>query len=47
MVGGYGLFDAEEVIARDGLASVALRRLGIAGSLTVRAEAPGLETAEL
>ena len=43
----HGLFDAEEVIARDGLVSVALRGLGIAGSLKVQAEAPGLETAEL
>jgi hypothetical protein len=47
LVGGHGLFNAEEVNTRDGLASVALRGLGITGSLTVRAEAPGLETAEL
>ena len=47
LVGGHGLFDAGEVIARDGLASVALQGLGIAGLLTVRVEAPGLETAEL
>ena len=47
LVGGHGLLDAEQAIARSGLASVALRGLGIAGPLKIRAEATGLEAAEL
>ena len=47
LIGGHGLLDAEEVIARGGLASVDLRGLGIAGPLTVRAEATGLESAQI
>ncbi len=45
--GGHGLLSDDEVIARGGLVSVSLRGLGIAGLLTVRAEADGLEAAEI
>ena len=47
LTGGHGLLADDEVIARGGLVSVSLRGLGIAGPLTVRAEANGLEAAEI
>lgn len=47
LIEGHGLLAADEVIARGGLVSVSLRGLGIAGPLTVRAEADGLEAAEI
>ncbi|MDE0966309.1 MAG: hypothetical protein OSB73_24560, partial [Candidatus Latescibacteria bacterium] len=47
LTGSHGLLADDEVIARGGLVSVSLRGLGIAGPLTVRAEANGLEAAEI